>query len=88
MKDENKFTYWLEHKAENCGLCDPPLDAQKAVNFLKKYLLGDSWYVAVSENTSQVNCAAVHQILLKYSKEYRKEYKKYKKGLIKTVTIE
>ncbi len=75
---EKQFTYWLEHEAEDCGLCDPPLDAQRALRFLKDYLLGERWYVATSENTEQVNAAIVWEILSKYSKEFKKEKKQYR----------
>ena len=74
---EKQFTYWLEHEAKDCGLCDPPLDAQKALQFLTDYLLGENWYVATSESTEQVNSVIVWEILNKYSKEFRKEKKKY-----------
>jgi hypothetical protein len=75
---EKQFTYWLEHEAKDCGLCDPPLEAQKAIQFLKNYLLGENWYVVTSESTEQVNSAIVWEILRKYSKEFRKELKQYK----------
>ena len=74
-----QFTEWLENDAEDCGMCDPPLEAQKAINFLKDYLLGEGWYVAMPENTKQVNTAIVYDILSEYSSEFRKEWKNYKK---------
>lgn len=74
---EKQFTYWLEHEAKDCGLCDPPLDAQKALRFLTNYLLGENWYVTMPENQEQVNSVIVWEILNKYSKEFRKEKKKY-----------
>lgn len=37
---QKQFTYWLKHDTEDCGILQPPLDAQKAVDFLKDYLLG------------------------------------------------
>lgn len=77
------FTYWLNHEAEDCGLCDPPLDAQSALNVLIDYLLGENWYVVMPESTAQVNSAAVFEILFKYSRRFRKEYKKYTKELHK-----
>ena len=72
-----KFTEWLRNDAKDCGMCDPPMDAQLAINFLTDYLLGEDWYVAMSESQQQVNTAIVFEILLKYSKEFRKEWKKY-----------
>jgi hypothetical protein len=75
---EKQFTYWLEHEAKDCGLCDPPLEAQKAIRFLKDYLLGESWSVTIPESTEQINSVIVWDILYKYSKEFRKELKQYK----------
>lgn len=74
-----KFTDWLENDAEDCGLFDPPLEPQLAINFLIYYLLGDDWYVVGPEAQTQINAAAVFDILLKHSKKFRKEWKIYKK---------
>ena len=71
-----QFTYWLEHDAEDCGLMQPPLNAQKALDFLQKYLLGEDWYIVNPVNTEQGNSQIVHEILMKHSRIYRKEYKK------------
>lgn len=76
IKRKNQFTYWLEYEAKDCGILQPPLDAQKALNFLKDYLLGENWYVVNPVNTDQCNTQIVHEILLKYSSDYRKEYKR------------
>lgn len=77
MRDENKFTYWIEHEAKDCGICAPPLNPKKAIDFLINYLLGEDWTVTTSESFEQVTTEAVHSILMKYSKEYRKELKIY-----------
>lgn len=74
-----KFTEWLTNDAEDCGMCDPPMDAQLAVHFLCKYLLGDSWYVTMPESQKQVNTAIVFEILSKHSKDFRREWKKFLK---------
>ena len=73
---KNQFTKWLEYDAEDCGILQPPLKAQKALYFLKDYLLGENWYVINPVNTEQCNTQIVHEILYKYSWEYRKEYKR------------
>lgn len=78
LSEEKTFTYWLEHEAVDCGLCDPPLDAQKALNFLKDYLLGEGWYVTMPECQKQVNTAIVYEILNKYSSEFYKEMKRWR----------
>jgi hypothetical protein len=74
VSEKNTFTYWLEHDAEDCGIIQPPLNAQKALGFLGDYLLGEDWYVVNPVNTEQCNTQLVHEILLKYSKEYKNEY--------------
>lgn len=74
MKRHNQFTFWLEYKARDMGLMQPPLNAQLAVDFLKNYLLGEDYYVIDPVNTEQCNAQIVHDILWKYSRGYRKEY--------------
>lgn len=49
------------------------------VDFAVKYLLGDGWYVTDPLGRTQITEEALYQILLKYSKKFRKEYKKWKK---------
>lgn len=73
------LTSWLQNDAKDCGLCDPPMKAQEAVDFLKDYLLGENWYVTMSENTEQCNGAIVWEILSKYSPRFRKEVKQWRK---------
>ena len=73
---KNQFTYWLRYDAEDCGMMQPPLPAQKAIHFLKDYLLGEGWYVVNPVNAEQCNTQIVHEILMKCSKEYRREYKR------------
>ena len=74
VSDKNTFTHWLRYEAEDCGIMQPPLDAQKALGFLCNYLLGEDWYVVNPVNTEQCNTQLVHEILMKYSREYRKEH--------------
>lgn len=73
------YMEWLRDEAKDCGLCDPPLNAQKAIHFLKDYLLGSDWYVSMPENAEQVNSAIVFAILEKYSRKFRKECRKHSK---------
>ena len=73
------ITDWIENDAKDCGLCDPPMDANLAIQFLKDYLLGENWYVTMPENGDQCNTAIVIEILQKYSPQFRKEVKLYKK---------
>lgn len=73
------FTDWLKNDAEDCGLFDPPIEPQLALNFLIDYLLGEDWYVVLPECTLQTNTAAVYEILYKYSRKFRKELKRARK---------
>lgn len=72
---KNQFTHWLKYDAKDCGLMQPPLDAQTALDFLQYYLLGEDWYVVNPVNALQCNTQLVHEILMNYSPQYRKEYK-------------
>lgn len=77
-----KFLDWLEKECNKEEQKDniflPPIESQEAIHFLKDYLLGEDWYSTVP-STKQVNTEIVYNILLKYSKEFRKELKKYEK---------
>ena len=70
------FTEWMDNNWEKENMFPPPLDAQKAINFLEKYLLGDDWYIVNPLTNAQANVEIVHEILYRYSKKYKKEYKK------------
>ena len=73
------FTDWLENDSIDCGIMSPPMEAEKAISFLTDYLLGENWYVVDPISPKQVNTNRVHEILWKYSKQYRKEWKQYRK---------
>ena len=68
-----KFTDWLDANWEKDNMFPPALDAQKALDFLQQYLLGEDWYIVNPLSTGQANCEVVHDILYKYSRKYRKE---------------
>lgn len=75
------FTRWLE--SENAkdpdNMLPPALDFEKAIYFLKNYLLGEDWYVEYPGTPKQINTDIVYDILKKYSKKFRKELKAYEK---------
>lgn len=82
MKKEYKYNNGFEPMKNNIcdisyGLAPAPMNAQEALNILKSYLLGDDWYVVMSMNTEQCNACAVEQILDKYSKKWRKDWKHF-----------
>ena len=63
----------------SCGLYPAPMEAQEALDILTSYLLGDNWYVVDSMNTKQVNAIITEQILDKYSKKWKKDWKNFEK---------
>ena len=75
--DDGMDIWWSWNKG---NLLPPKLDDRQALVFLQNYLLGKDWYVVSPLSHEQVNVELVHDILYKFSKEYRKEYKKSLKG--------
>ena len=61
------------------GLCPAPMNAQEALDILTSYLLGDDWYVVDPMSVEQCNACVVEQILDKYSKKWKKDWKNYEK---------
>ena len=70
------FRKWLDENWDKNNMFPPPLEAQKAIDFLEQYLLGEDWYIVNPLTTAQANVEIVHEILYKYSRKYRKEVKK------------
>lgn len=62
------------------GLYPAPMKAQQALDILVSYLLGDDWYVVDPMSTEQANVCAIEQILDKYSKKWRKDWKHFEKS--------
>ena len=61
------------------GVCPAPMEAQQALDILADYLLGDNFWIPSSINTKQANSCVVEQILVKYSKQWKKDWKHYEK---------
>jgi len=66
---------------QKSNLFNPPTTDSDALYFLKDYLLGENWYDVNPVSNDQINTQMVHEILMKYSRKYRKERKKFKKEL-------
>jgi hypothetical protein len=49
----------------DCGLMPPPMDAQVALNELRRYILGEDWYVVNPISGKQCNTEIVAAIELK-----------------------
>ena len=77
------FTEWLklENAKDPDNILPPELDFEKAIYFLKNYLLGEDWYVNYSGSAKQINTDIVYNILRKYSKKFRKDLKVYEKEM-------
>lgn len=82
LKDVS-FTKWLklENSKDPDNILPPGLDFEKAIYFLKNYLLGEDWYVNYSGSAKQITTDIVYDILKKYSKKFRKELKAYEKEM-------
>lgn len=51
---------------EDYGMFNPPMEAQVALDELRRYFLGDDWYVVDPVSTKQVNTQIVYEIESKY----------------------
>ena len=80
LKDVS-FTEWLklENAKDPDNILPPGLDFEKAIYFLKDYLLGEDWYISYSGSAKQITTDIAYDILKKYSKKFRKELKTYEK---------
>lgn len=84
--DNYNFAKWLyeqELDANKDNILAPSINAQRGLQFLIHYLLGDNWTVNYPAGQEQINTEAIHDILYKYSKQYRKDIKQLKKELKK-----
>lgn len=75
------FTEWLKAQENPENILPPELDFEKAIYFLKNYLLGEDWYVNYPGSAKQITTDIVYDILKKYSKKFRKELKIYEKEM-------
>ena len=75
MNKEDSFMDWLLVNQDPNNIFPPPLDFEKAILFLKNYLLGKDWYVSYPGSAKQITTDIVYNILKTYSKDFRKEIK-------------
>ena len=64
---------------DSYGICPAPTDEKLALQVLVDYLLGEDWFVVMPLANDQITTCAVHEILNKYSRKYRKDIKKARK---------
>ena len=71
---QKRIESWYEGKAFE--LCDPPINAQFALDLIFKTLIDDKekypYLTTMPESTEQTNSIMLDLILTKYSREYRK----------------
>ena len=79
---QKKIDNW--HKDYEFELCDPPIDAQFALDLIFKTLIDDKkhypYLTTIPESTEQTNTIMLDLILKKYSREYRRLQKEKKKN--------
>ena len=78
---QKRIESWYEGKTFE--LCDPPIDAQFALDLIFKTLIDDKekypYLTTMPESAEQTNSIMLDLILTKYSREYRK-FKKEKRN--------
>lgn len=78
-----KIDDWYRDK--DFELCDPPIDAQYALDLIFKTLVDDkehySYLTSMPELIQQTNSIMLHLVLKKYSRKYRKFLRKVRKKL-------
>lgn len=75
MENKNKtFDEWINEQ-DDYGIISPPMDSDTAIDFLRRYLLGENWYSPNPISSKQINTEIVYLILRRYSKRYNKELK-------------
>lgn len=78
---QKRIDEWYEDK--EFELCDPPIDAQFALDLLFKTLVDDKehydYLTTMPETTEQTNSIMLDLILRKYSRKYRRYLKKRRK---------
>ena len=79
---QKKIDNWYADK--DFELCDPPIDAQFALDLIFKTLVDDkvdySYLTTMPESAEQTNSIMLDLILRKYSRKYRRFKRQQKKG--------
>lgn len=79
---QKKIDNWYADK--DFELCDPPIDAQFALDLIFKTLVDDkvdySYLTTMPESIEQTNSIMLDLILRKYSRKYRRFKRQQKKG--------
>lgn len=82
-KQESKFLdriHELNSTVNKGNMLSPPMDSDEAIDFLRVYLLDEDWVGIINPiSKDDINTEVAHDILLKYSRKYRKKYKRWRK---------
>lgn len=77
---QNRIDDWYANN--NFELCDPPINAQFALDLIFKTLIDDKkhypYLAAIPESIEQTNTIMLYLILKKYSRQYRRFLKERK----------
>lgn len=89
-KKEYKYNKGFEAMKDNVcdtsyGFCPAPMPAQEALDILTSYLLGEDWYIAGSMSVEQANACVVEQILDKYSKQWKRDWKHFEATVLEDI---
>ena len=79
---QKKIDDWYADK--DYEMCDPPIDAQFALDLIFKTLIDDKehypYLTTMPESNEQINSIMLELILIKYSRKYRKFKRKERKN--------
>ena len=82
-KQESKFLdriHELNSTVNKGNMLSPPMSSDEAFDFLRVYLLGEDWIGILNPiSKDDINSELTHDILVNYSRKYRKEYKRWRK---------
>lgn len=75
--EEETLTYWLETHWQKGNMCPPPMSNVEFENFLIRYLLPKDYHIILSMPDAQARTEILHDILVRHSEVYQKEYKEH-----------
>jgi hypothetical protein len=79
MTPTEKFLTILDD--DTFGILMAPTNPQLAIAVLTDNLLGENYYIPAPISNEQANTAIVHEILMRYSRKYRKTIKRHIKQM-------
>ena len=77
IPEEETLTYWLNENWQKGNLCPPPMSVEQFEKFLILYLLSKDYRTVLSMPDDQARTELLHDILVRHSEVYQKEYKEH-----------